>query len=114
MIGAVQEPAHASRRQRKQAAAPIGPPFIVPLLPAAKADVPGARSVAQAAPSPRPVAGAAAPSCPNLKGFIGRSAGSGQCVALAQAVQPGIGPTRGWRCGEQVQANTSLQPGTVI
>ena len=46
--------------------------------------------------------------------FIGRSAGTGQCVALIYAVSPGIGSTACWGCGEPVQGNTSLRPGTVI
>jgi hypothetical protein len=46
--------------------------------------------------------------------YIGRVAGSGQCVALVYAATPGIGSTTCWACGEPVQGNTSLQPGTVI
>ena len=46
--------------------------------------------------------------------FVGRSTGSGQCVALAKAVQPALGSTAQWRGGEKVQGNTDLQPGTVI
>lgn len=47
--------------------------------------------------------------------FVGRSAGSGQCVALVQAAAQDLGPTRGWAPGAAVQAGGgSLQPGTVI
>ena len=46
--------------------------------------------------------------------YVGRSVGSGQCVALVQATSPGIGPTRNWVCGAPVQGNTDLQPGTAI
>ena len=46
--------------------------------------------------------------------YIGRSVGSGQCVALVQATSPDIGPTRTWVCGASVQGNTGLQPGTAI
>ena len=46
--------------------------------------------------------------------YLGRSAGSGQCVALVQAASPGIGPTRTWRCGPAVRGNTDLRPGTAI
>ena len=46
--------------------------------------------------------------------LIGRSAGSGQCVALVYAASPGIGSTGCWACGEPVRGNTSLRPGTVI
>lgn len=46
--------------------------------------------------------------------YLGRSAGSGQCVALVQAANPGIGRTRDWTCGAAVQGNTDLRPGTAI
>ena len=46
--------------------------------------------------------------------FVGQSVGSGQCVALVQAADPGVGLTRTWVQGAQVQGNTSLVPGTVI
>ena len=46
--------------------------------------------------------------------YIGRSVGSGQCVALVQAANPSIGPTRNWQCGVPVQGNTELRPGTII
>lgn len=46
--------------------------------------------------------------------YLGRSTGSGQCVALVQAANPGIGLTRTWKCGPPVQGNTDLRPGTAI
>lgn len=50
----------------------------------------------------------------NYSQYVGRSTGSGQCVALAQAASPDIGATHDWKCGEAVQGNTGLQPGAVI
>ena len=46
--------------------------------------------------------------------YVGRSVGSGQCVALVQASNPTIGLTRNWQCGVPVQGNTELRPGTII
>ena len=46
--------------------------------------------------------------------YIGRSVGSGQCVALVQAANPSIGPTRNWQSGVPVQGNTELRSGTII
>lgn len=52
--------------------------------------------------------------------FIGRSTGSGQCVALVQAANPDLGSTRSWAAGASVQqggggnGGADLQPGTVI
>ncbi len=46
--------------------------------------------------------------------YIGRSAGSGQCVALVQAANPSIGLTRTWKSGAAVRGNTGLVPGTAI
>jgi hypothetical protein len=46
--------------------------------------------------------------------FIGRSTGSGQCVALVHATNPAIGLTGGWGRGEPVRGNASLRPGTII
>ena len=46
--------------------------------------------------------------------FAGQSVGSGQCVALVQASDAGVGLTRTWTQGSQVMGNTSLQPGTAI
>ncbi len=46
--------------------------------------------------------------------FIGRSTGTGQCVALVQATTPGLGTTASWVRGDKVQGNTALVPGTAI
>jgi hypothetical protein len=46
--------------------------------------------------------------------FIGRSTGTGQCVALVRATNPAIGSTASWVRGDPVQGNASLQPGTAI
>jgi hypothetical protein len=46
--------------------------------------------------------------------FIGRSTGSGQCVALVRATNPALGSTACWVRGDPVRGNTSLQPGTAI
>jgi hypothetical protein len=46
--------------------------------------------------------------------FIGRSTGSGQCVALVHATNPAIGTTGRWVRGAPVRGDASLQPGTVI
>jgi hypothetical protein len=46
--------------------------------------------------------------------FIGRSTGSGQCVALVRATNPAIGSTAHWVRGDAVRGNASLQPGTAI
>jgi hypothetical protein len=46
--------------------------------------------------------------------FIGRSTGSGQCVALVRATNPAIGSTGCWVRGDAVRGNVNLQPGTAI
>ena len=46
--------------------------------------------------------------------YVGRSAGSGQCVALVQAAHPDVGLTRTWAPGAPVRGDTGLTPGTVI
>ena len=55
-----------------------------------------------------------AASVPAFGQFVGRSVGSGQCVALVRANTPAIGATANWVRGEAVQGNTSLPPGTAI
>ncbi len=82
-------------------------------------DVPGTNGGAGSIPvhdkGTKAAAGTGNSSVPALFGhFIGRSTGSGQCVALVYAANPGLGSTACWACGEPVQGNTSLQPGTVI
>ena len=49
-----------------------------------------------------------------LGAFIGRSTGSGQCVALVRAAHPALGPTASWQRGAPVQGNLSIPPGTPI
>lgn len=46
--------------------------------------------------------------------YLGQSVGTGQCVALVQAVDPSVGLTRTWAQGDAVQGNTSLAVGTPI
>jgi hypothetical protein len=46
--------------------------------------------------------------------FIGRSVGTGQCVALVRASNPNIGSTGCWVRGDPVRGNVNLQPGTPI
>ena len=46
--------------------------------------------------------------------FVGKSVGSGQCVALVQAAAPGVGPTSAWRPGERVKGAGHIPSGTVI
>ena len=46
--------------------------------------------------------------------YLGQSVGSGQCVALLQAVDPNVGRTATWSQGDPVRGNISLQPGTAI
>jgi len=128
MVHAVQNSSaiqESSQKRRKSS----GPIFSLPALPCSDASAAstsvgfsptttigasagkfGEASAASAAP----VSGLASLAASQLGRFVGRSAGSGQCVALAKAVQPAIGPTSTWRGGDAVQGNTALQPGTVI
>ena len=46
--------------------------------------------------------------------YLGKSVGSGQCVALVQAADSDVGLTRTWTQGAGVMGNSSLQPGTAI
>ncbi len=67
----------------------------------------------------KPAAAAARPAAPAATAMprgnlIGRSVGSGQCVALVQAARPEYGRTSGWMRGEKVQGNASIAPGTPI
>jgi len=56
----------------------------------------------------------ARPGAAPLGAMIGRSVGSGQCVALVQASQPSVGRTAGWSRGAPVMGNAALAPGTPI
>lgn len=58
--------------------------------------------------------GAAVGLASNYQQYIGQSTGSGQCVALVQAADPGVGLTRTWTQGAQVVGNTELAVGTPI
>lgn len=109
MIGAVQADERAWHRQRSRSAA-SGPIFALPGLP----DMGGvAPPVTGSLACPAPSVAPASPH-PEVAGVLGRSVGNGQCVALARAMQPEIGPTAGWSEGAAVQGNTALTPGTVI
>ena len=46
--------------------------------------------------------------------YAGQVVGSGECVALVQTADSGVGLTRTWAQGSQVQGNTELRPGTTI
>lgn len=46
--------------------------------------------------------------------YLGESVGTGQCVALVQAADPGVGLTRTWTEGAVVQGDTGLTVGTPI
>lgn len=88
----------------------------------------GGRVAAEATPDARPdrsrqAAAAGTKAEPGAEGgfvasdyerFVGRSAGSGQCVALVQAAHPDVGLTRTWAPGTPVRDAADLAPGTVI
>lgn len=111
MITAVQEEERAGHRQRTRSAA-SGPVFTLPALPGLFDLQPMSMPATAAcvAPSGSP----AAPSSLDLTGLLGRSVGSGQCVALVRAALPALGPSSTWAAGGPVQGNTALQPGTPI
>ncbi len=69
-----------------------------------------------AAPAGPAVARPAAPASTAmpLGSVIGRSVGSGQCVALVQAARPEYGRTASWTRGDAVRGNLSIAPGTPI
>ena len=111
MITAVQE--QERQRQRTRSAA-SGPAFSVPMMPELgdmqPVSLPSAPSCVAESPYS---AGPTAPST-DLTSFIGKSVGTGQCVALVKAANPSLGPASGWTGGAAVQGNTSLTPGTPI
>ena len=126
-VGHVSDPAH--RRAAAAASAFTMPSLMVPSLPSGTvAACSGAARLSTAAllrlqgmeiGSPaHSSAASAASAAANLAGgyqrYVGQSAGSGQCVALVEAVDPAIGPTRDWKEVQLVQGNASLAPGTVI
>lgn len=98
-----------SGRQQGQGTVGIAPPQPAVDIPPAGAASPAhdAATLAAASAGGRDVTAA-------YGHYIGRSLGSGQCVALVTALNPGIGSTAHWVCGEAVRGNTGLQPGTVI
>ena len=111
MITAVQE--QERQRQRARSAASSST-FSVPMMPELGAVQSlsfssGPSCVADNAPSTAPTGSSA-----DLGSFIGRSVGTGQCVALVKAANPSLGPASTWNAGATVQGNTSLQPGTPI
>lgn len=102
--GAIRRPAH---RQSACFASMLGAATGT-AAPAAPAMPAAFRPAAPAAP------GSAVAAPPPLGRLLGRSVGSGQCVALVQATHPGIGRTAGWSPGGQVRGNTAIPPGTPI
>ncbi len=116
MITAVEE-ARLLHKQRTKSAA-SGPEFSVPAM-SGIADLLPLNPVPTTAPAglvcpPAATLSAPQPTSPDLTGYIGRSVGSGQCVALVRAAQPSLGPSSTWSAGAPVQGNTALQPGTPI
>ena len=113
MINSVEE--HRQRGHERNRSVASGPAFSVPslsgvgdlLAPAPSAPVcPSNDRTASASPAPA--------ASLDLTGLIGRSVGTGQCVALVRAAQPSLGPTAFWQAGAPVQDNPSLAPGTPI
>ncbi|HYZ62753.1 MAG TPA: BPSL0067 family protein [Acetobacteraceae bacterium] len=122
MIRAVQQ--HGRTQQTRSRSRQDGTTFTVPVLPdgAIATQASASPAAVGSAPSAAPAAAkgvgsgaagsAAVPA--SMQRFVGRSIGTGQCVALAKAVQPSLGATCNWKCGEKVQGNTTIEPGTVI
>ncbi len=120
MITAVEEQRQRGRERSRSAVS--GPEFNVPefSVPAMS----GIGDMLAMAPLPSanvcaPVAVMAAPPAPpaaslDLTDLLGRSVGSGQCVALVRAAQPAVGPTATWQAGASIQGNAALVPGTPI
>lgn len=111
MITAVQEEERDGHRQRTRSAG-SSPIFSLPMLPGLFGLPPTSMPSGALCPAPSG-APSAAPSL-DLTGFLGRSVGSGQCVALVRAALPALGPSSTWAAGGPVQGNTALQPGTPI
>jgi hypothetical protein len=62
-----------------------------------------------------PVEAAVSQACHgSLGAFVGRSAGTGQCVALVRATNPQLGSTAHWVRGAAVRGNAAIAPGTPI
>ena len=109
MITAVEE-ARLQHRQRTKSAV-SGPEFSLPAMTGIADLLPLSPALSAAACVPSP---AAPPASADLTGLVGRSVGSGQCVALVRAAQPSLGPSSTWTAGAAVQGNTALPPGTPI
>ena len=110
MITAVQE--QERQRQRTRSAA-SGPAFSVPMMPEfgdMQMSFPSASSCMADSTS----AASPASASTDLSSYIGRSVGTGQCVALVKAANPSLGPASSWTGGASVQGNTTLAPGTPI
>lgn len=111
MITAVQE--QERQRQRTRSAA-SGPAFSVPMMPELgdmqPTSLPTAPSCFAEPSAPAP----STSSTVDLGSYIGRSVGTGQCVALVKAANPSLGPASTWTGGASVQGNTTLAPGTPI
>lgn len=116
MITAADE-ARLLHKQRTKSAA-SGPEFSVPAMSGIADLLPlnPVTSMSTAGPVCAPAVQSSPPSSPSpdLTGYIGRSVGSGQCVALVRAAQPALGPASTWTAGAPVQGNFALQPGTPI
>ncbi len=115
MISAVDE-ARLQHRSRTRSAA-SGTQFSVPALSGIGdmlplSPLPSAPAFMNC-PPPATSTSPASPSA-DLTGYVGRSVGSGQCVALVRAAQPALGPSSTWSAGAPVQGNATLQPGTPI
>ena len=113
MISAVEE-ARLQHRQRTRSAA-SGPEFSVPAFSGVGDLLPlgGTPSVGPVC-LPSTNVTPAQSSAMDFSAYLGRSVGSGQCVALVRAALPAVGPSSTWTAGAPVQGNTGLQPGTPI
>jgi hypothetical protein len=105
-VGRIHHPAHHAASHRPFQAKATGSGFAALL---------GAHAAAEAPEH------AADPAChgslqshTKLGAYVGRSAGSGQCVALVRAAIPGLGPTAHWVRGAAVKGNHAIPPGTPI
>ncbi len=111
MITAVQE--QERQRQRTRSAA-SGPMFSVPMLAGLGDLQPVGLPSAPSCDFGGATAAAPSASSLDLTGFLGRSVGSGQCVALVRAANPSLGPSSGWTPGASIQGNAGIAPGTPI
>ncbi len=112
MITAVEE--HRLQQRGRNRSGAAGPEFSVPSM-SAVADMLSMTPL-PTAPSCLPFAEAPATATPSIdfSSYLGRSVGTGQCVALVRAAQPGLGPSSTWNAGAPIQGNTALSAGTPI